>query len=514
MNADLTSSVQQVAEAMASELGGVLPGHFVKERPDGDFLMFEFLVPSDMHYKALTRVNGSLPDDHCFKDRLAVVVRRERPKNVLLMPETALLQRELSASLTVGRNTFGPNFLDRYTQTVTDLEKQIVVHANHMVYGRRGSGKSSLLAYAMHRLKQKSEAFAWIPMQAYSSRKDATVIATIVSDVVLEATSTLGKTADLSAMESALMALGELDDPTVSLDRVGKLVPRIRRVFSQAIKENSKLTIFLDDLHLLYQPLQPVLLGILYSIARDNRIFIKASGIEQLINLWDGSSRTGMESPHDIQTLRLDHNLTAPDQSRDHIVNILDRHAKFCGLPGIGYLAESELFDRLVLSAAAVPRDALSLFSKAIGRSILKKQKVVSVTSLNAAASEAIEEKLKDIDRDMPNSDRDRVRPMLEKVKRFCMRDQRKNAFLLKIANADPDYVDVQRLMALRFVHLLSDGITPFEAGVRYIALMLDYGFYIGIRAARSVELFPKEPKQLTAKDLRKLPIFVASKFS
>lgn len=514
MSAEFEPVIQQVVEAMASEFGGVTPAHFIKERPDGNFLMFEFLVPSDMHYKALTRVNDSLSEDHGFKDRLAISVRRERPKNVLLLPETALLQRELSASLTVGRNTFGSNFLDRYTQTVTDLEKQIVVHANHMVYGRRGSGKSSLLAYAMHRLKQRSEAFAWIPMQTYSSRKDAAVIATIVSDMVLEAMNTLGRTHDLSVIESSLMTLGELDDSSASLDRVGKLVPRIRRAFSQAIGEGSKLTVFLDDLHLLYQPLQPVLLGILYSITRDNRMFIKASGIEQLINLWDGSGRVGMESPHDIQTLRLDHNLTAPDQSRDHIVNILDRHAKFCGLPGITYLAEPALFDRLVLSAAAVPRDALSLFSKSIGRSILKRQKVVSVTSLNAAASEAIEEKLKDVDRDMPNSDRDRVRPMLEKVKRFCLKDQRKNAFLVKIANSDPDYIDVQRLMALRFVHLLSDGITPFEAGVRYIALMLDYGFYIGIRASRSVELFPKEPKQLTAKGLRKLPIFVVSKHS
>jgi hypothetical protein len=37
---------------------------------------------------------------------------------------------------------------------------------------------------------------------------------------------------------------------------------------------------------------------------------------------------------------------------------------------------------------------------------------------------------------------------------------------------------------------------------------MLDFGFYIGIRAARSVKLFPEKPKQLTAKELRKLPIF------
>jgi hypothetical protein len=37
---------------------------------------------------------------------------------------------------------------------------------------------------------------------------------------------------------------------------------------------------------------------------------------------------------------------------------------------------------------------------------------------------------------------------------------------------------------------------------------MLDFGFYIGIRAAKSVVLVPDRPRQLLAKELRQLPIF------
>lgn len=40
----------------------------------------------------------------------------------------------------------------------------------------------------------------------------------------------------------------------------------------------------------------------------------------------------------------------------------------------------------------------------------------------------------------------------------------------------------------------------------------LDYGFYVGIRAAKSVDLFQKEPKTPTAQELRKLPIFTGTK--
>src|SRR5262249_51249809 len=133
------------------------------------------------------------------------------------------------------------------------------------------------------------------------------------------------------------------------------------------------LTIFLDDIHVLDTELQPELLAFLYSLARGNYTYIKLSGIEQLTNLWDSTSKRGLESPHDVQTLILDHNLTNPDQSREHIVSILDRHAVFCGLPGIQYIADDNYLDRLVLSAAAVPRDAMSLFSKSITRSLTKK---------------------------------------------------------------------------------------------------------------------------------------------
>ena len=43
------------------------------------------------------------------------------------------------------------------------------------------------------------------------------------------------------------------------------------------------------------------------------------------------------------------------------------------------------------------------------------------------------------------------------------------------------------------------------------MALMLDYGFYVGIRAARSVNLFSEEPKPILAKDVRLFPIFQLS---
>jgi hypothetical protein len=100
------------------------------------------------------------------------------------------------------------------------------------------------------------------------------------------------------------------------------------------------------------------------------------------------------------------------------------------------------------------------------------------------------------------------VNTQLSLLKNFCFSVNHTNAFLVKINNASIGFEIIKKLIALRLVHVLHEGITPNKAGERYIALMLDFGFYVGIRAAKSVKLFPDTPRSLPAKELRKLPVF------
>jgi hypothetical protein len=281
----------------------------------------------------------------------------------------------------------------------------------------------------------------------------------------------------------------------------------VRKLVQLLAKPAEPFTIFLDDFHVLDESLQPRLLNALYSVTRGNNANIKISGIEQFTKAWDEVKKQGLQSGHDARVLKLDLNLTMPDRSKTHIVGILNAHSQYCGLPSITYLASDEVLSRLVLVAAAVPRDALNLFAQAINKAYIKNQKSVSLTSLNMAASEMAEGKLADIEKDTTEN-LDEVNAVLGLIKDFCISRQRKNSFLVKIENGDETYRNIQKLIALRLVHVLHEGITPHEAGQRFMALMLDYGFYVGIRAAKSVSLFPTEPQVLLAKDLRKLPIF------
>jgi|688.fasta_scaffold163898_1 Cdc6-like AAA superfamily ATPase len=500
--------IQQVVDNVTHQLGGISPDWNLKRRPDGEYLVFESSAPSTKIINALNSANDLLDDSHPFKDKIISGKRRTKPVSRLSLPETKLFRREVSESLTVDQNTFGAEFLQRYTQSVSNLEEVIVSNANCVIYGRRGAGKSSLLGYAMHQLKRKDSAYGWIALQTYNQRKDFHAIPSILIELINQLKALGASIFFADELSHKLTEISEADSTNEKAkEKTLKLVPKIRQLIASIASQEKPFTIFLDDLHLIDNVLQPNLLGTIYACTRGNSSYIKASGIEQLCNLWNPTEQIGLQAPHDCQILKLDYNLTMPHKSLQHIEGILDAHAKYCGLPSVKYLIEDAALDRLVLVAAAVPRDALSLFSQAISKALIKSQKTITVTAINMAASESAQTKMLEIQRDIPSEDKSLVK-LLDRVKNFCISTKKKNAFLFKIDHNQPDWLTMQKLVAIRLVHTLHEGITPSRAGEGYQALMLDFGFYVGIRAARSVKIFPSDLTQLLAKDLRRLPVF------
>ena len=93
-------------------------------------------------------------------------------------------------------------------------------------------------------------------------------------------------------------------------------------------------------------------------------------------------------------------------------------------------------------------------------------------------------------------------------IRDFCIKKERRNAFLVEIKGDDSTYDRARKLIDLRLLHVINEGITIGEAGRKYLGLILDYGFYTGIRAARSVDLFNRQTQRVAYSELRKLPVF------
>jgi hypothetical protein len=477
----------------------------VKERADTQALVLQMANPTERFFRVLQDAKGEIGLND---EGPTATIRKRTPRNRLQSAEAKYFLQTLSESLNISRFSFKEDFFARYTKSVSNAEAQITAAANHIVFGRRGAGKSSLLLYAMRSRNAEAQPSAWIDMQVYEGRDDNRVVLDILADVFRQLEAGLGR---LTAYSRFINSIDRLQKQTdLSDDEIRKFLPEVRSVFSGAVANAKSLFVFLDDFHVIEASNQPKLLSFLYSVCRGNNVFLKLSAIETLTRSWDSKTHTGLQVPHDAQTIKLDYNLTMPDKAAAHIEGILDAHARYCGLPSVRFLCTSgDVLSRLVWISAGVPRDALNMFAQGMTKGTTQGRSLVSVTNVNVAASEMVSQKLKDLEEDVPGRTvEEDLSATLEKVKDFCIRTKRKNAFLTEIRNNDSLYKSILKLVDLRLVHVISEGITVGDAGRKYVALILDYGFYTGIRAAQSVDLFNKQTERVAYKHLRKLPIF------
>lgn len=498
-------TVEQVVRKFEARSGLQGVDYEIKQRPDGQALIFRLANPTERFYEILQEINP--PTSIGTAPTLISTVAKRTPANRLQSSEARFFLRILSESLIISRNSFRDDFFARYTKSVSNAEAQITAAANHIVFGRRGAGKSSLLLYAMRSREREGQPSVWLDMQMYQKRADNSVVV----DVFLEALRQLGMSAERQPLDPNIM--GKLEhlrqQPELCDSEIRKMLPEIRQVLSPRHADSKNLFLFLDDFHLLDMEMQPRLLGFIYSVTRGTNVLLKLSAIETLTRSWDAASHTGLQVPHDAQTIKLDYNLTMPDKAATHIEGILDAHAQYCGLPSVRFLCTSgDVLSRLIWVSAGVPRDASSMFAQAITKGSISNRSRVSVTNINLAASEMVNQKLRDLEVDVPaTGEEGALSEVLERVKDFCIKQKRKNAFLIEIQNENALYRNILKLVDLRLVHVISEGITVGEAGRKYLALILDYGFYTGIRAAQSVDLFNKQTERVTYKELRRLPV-------
>ncbi|MEW6238776.1 MAG: hypothetical protein AB1656_25610 [Candidatus Omnitrophota bacterium] len=477
----------------------------LRERPDGDILIIQLANPTNRFFSILENIiSESFPN---YSSPPKATLKKRPSKDLLRGPEVKLFARTLSESLTIRRDSFGADFFSRYIHSVSGAENMITSAASHFVLGRRGSGKSTLLLYALHLREKENLPSAWVDMQAYSQRNDTNVIVDIIATILEQASKFAAQEAIANDLLSRFRLLAQSSAES-SEKEIKNLLPNTKRLMNIILNSSNDFVIFLDDFHVIDINLQPKLLHFLYSFSKGARVYIKLSAIETFTKFWDAATRTGMESPHDAQQIKLDYNLTIADKACDHICKILDAHAAYCGLPSARSLCSSnDVLNRLVWVAAGVPRDALNIFSQAISKATVRNQSRITVTNINTAASDLINDKLRYIELDSSGA-LSKTNQILSQIRDFCIKRKKKNAFLVEIKNTDPVYKGILQLIDLRLLHIVHEGFVKEEAGKRHMALILDYGFYIGMRAAKNIDLFNNQTGAPRYKDLRKLPVF------
>ncbi len=297
------------------------------------YLRFRVGQDAPLYRRALAIIDREMDPNGEFHGHLTLDVARE--KYTLKSKETDLLRSLIARSLSVTSEQASKELAIEFVPFRGGEEQTITQSANHVILGRRGVGKSSLILLGVHNVESFGDVPVWIDLEPYQSRRDPGCVVEIfreVFDIAAQRYLDSGSGSVASSL-SAVVGTASSKNGKPSEDHVVAMLPEIRRVVREVTQSTKKqLYIFLDDAHLVSNELQPFLFDAMHSVLKGAGAWLNIAGVKHLTRLRDSSRNVGLQPPHDAQLIDLDLTLTDPKAARDHLVAILDKFLSMCGI--------------------------------------------------------------------------------------------------------------------------------------------------------------------------------------
>lgn len=491
-------ATQEIVDAVEREIGVNNIRYSVQDAGDRRFMKFQVGRDAPLYTYALHEAQKALSDDNPFRGALGItVVRSDKPfprsleANALL----TLLTRS-TREVVEGRTEQG--YRVPYIPFQNREDRVLAQPATHIVRGRRGVGKSTLISRVINILRDAKAIPIVLDMQTYSTLAGDDLFAEVLHDV----SARLAAEADEETKSKFANAAENLLTGTLKIERAPAALKRALRELTRA--KGGDAFLFLDDFHLVDFDSQPRLLHYLNAAVKGAGGWLKVAGISSLLNVYSARTREGLQVPGDGQFISLDLTLENPEAAEAHLRTILESFLKAVGYSLTQDVIPPQAFRRLVWATAGVPRDFLQMFSRALEHAQRNGHSTVTISDVNIAIGEFGQQKMDDLLKDARN-EADELKEFLEKIEETCLDEKKVNAFLV-FSGASKARDLTHALSDLRMVHLIHRSITPDRAGERYEAYIIDYSIFTGFRRRRGVrEMVPTEA-QFKAADLRALP--------
>lgn len=387
---------------------------------------------------------------------------------------------------------------------------------HHLVFGRRGAGKTALLVEARRQLTAERAVTAWVNIQTLRHEPTPKVVLYVMDELL---TAILGRqklvrpesvvSVDASRLAEDVSRL--ISATTVSEVEVTSLVPRVQRTLSRFLEiEGFRVYLFLDDFYYLARSDQPLVLDLLHGCVRDCDAWLKVASIRHLTRWFQSSPPLGLQTIHDAELIDLDVTLQNPSRAKQFLENVLMQYARRIGVTSLTQIFGAGSLDRLVLASGAVPRDYLVLASSAITKAQARPTaRLVGVQDVNQAAGDAAGAKLQEMEDDMASNvgTTDRTLNALKVVRNFCLEEQSYSYFLVDYRDKEDNpasYSLLTDLMDVRLIHLVDQGVSDaHRAGRRFEAFMLDLSQFSGSRLRQRLHVIDFVGGLLVAKQTR-----------
>lgn len=332
---------------------------------------------------------------------------------------------------------------------------------HNIIFGRRGSGKSSLL--------QKISA-------------DLTVDRTPIALVDLE-------------------TFKQHSYTSRKIEALHRNIMRYQHLFAKlSALANGPSFLLLDDLYHLRLADQASVIDYFHRIAKGSNLWLKVGTIRHRSRWYVlGNPPTGMKLGDDADEIDLDVTLEKYDVSKAFLMRVLTQFASEAGVDLPSILADGAR-DRLVLASGGVARDFLTIFNRSVqvarerlvAGKLARGEKVGS-EDVNVAAGQQGVFKEEDFNRDTGTTeDRDRLMSQFHDILEFCTQMTKANCILIEkdITSFQGAVNAINELVDLKFLHRAKFRVTVRDrVGRLYDAYMLDLSQYTGERARRDFEM-------------------------
>lgn len=450
------------------------------------------------------------------------------------------IEENLRATINSGMSFIDPN----------DFKTKLASKQNHVVFGRRGSGKSSLSSSLK---KSNKHVFVYINLEDFKDISFPNIILHVLKSVFSQLSNSLkqpwykfsfsnystrkkllnqidilkkdlvtpdsqsfkqkkkgagglqlaGKTKAASSEINAGVHSTKEEEIETSyeknkLETLKLSINEYKEFFDELSNsfDNKPIYLILDDMYFLKKDIQPYFIDYMHRLTKGTNLYIKVATIKHRSLLYQqiGDSYIGTEIGHDIHDVDLDYTLDKFEDLKNFMKELLE-HASYESGANINIddLFAGDSFSQLCLASGGVPRDFLSLFLKMSNQFLLKGDKINKVAVTDTAIA-SIGNKITSIHQDTENES-EILEAYLGEIKNYVYTKNRTNTFLVSREDLEK-YKQIRQalreLVDMRLLHIIDNNTSCAPSdGRRYEAYIIDVGLYDNSRPRNFNQIEP-----------------------
>ena len=274
------------------------------------------------------------------------------------------------------------------------------------------------------------------------------------------------------------------------IQKLNLLLPRLKshiREFFTVSDGVKSVFIELDDFYHLPRTMQPHVADYVHRLCKDVPLYFKFATLRHASILFAdrGSQPTGAQERHDYQPINVDFTLADFKKTANQLREILYRFGAKAQMSQaeIDALFMGEGFDRLVLASGGVPRDFLSLLLEALSPKPPGEEHI-GKDDVRILSQGILQRRIEELKADSEQQDQDALIRGIYAIRKFCL-DRKTNVFLVsdRILQ-EPNGIRelINRLLDYRIVHSVGSALTHKSMPGTFNAYMIDIGAYANFR--------------------------------